>query len=85
MMKILTSIGRVLIRMALAIALDARTKEYVVTVVQQIDLQQIDGPGKMAEALREVRRSDAAKELPDLLKTLAIEAAVEQVHKRIQR
>lgn len=84
-MNLLTQIGVALLRIVLSIVMDARTKEYVVTVVQQIDLKSIDGPGKMAEALREVRKSDAVRELPDMLKTLAIEAAVEEVHKRIQR
>lgn len=84
-MKVLRQIGIALLRIALAIVMDTRTKEYVVTVVQQIDLKSIDGPSKMAEALREVRKSEVAKELPDMLKTLAIEAAVEEVHRRITK
>lgn len=84
-MKVLRQIAVALLRIALAIAMDTRTKEYVVTVVQQIDWESIDGPSKMAEALRRVRKSEVAKELPDMLKTLAIEAAVEEVHRRITK
>jgi hypothetical protein len=84
-MNILAQIALFLAQVAVRILLDRRSKDFVYSIVQEVDLHEIDGPRKMERALRAVRSNDRMKELPDLVKTMAIEAAVDEIHKRVKK
>jgi hypothetical protein len=82
-MNILAQVALFLAQVAVRMLLDRRSKDFVYGIVQEVDLHEIDGPRKMERALRAVRSNDRMKELPDLVKTMAIEAAVDEIHKRV--
>jgi hypothetical protein len=84
-MNILAQVALFLAQVAVRMLLDRRSKDFVHNIVQEVDLHEVDGPRKMERALRAVRSNDRMKELPDLVKTLAIEAAVDEIHKRVKK
>lgn len=84
-MNVLAQVAIFFVRIIVTMLLDRRSKDFVYNVVQEVDLHEVDGPHKMERALRAVRSNDRMKDLPDLIKTLAIEAAVEEVHRRVAK
>lgn len=83
MNPIFVKIGMFLIRTAVAIALDKRVRQMAVDAVQQAEKIELSGPEKLKQAVSVVSSSHAAKSLPGILKTLAVERAVEELHKRV--
>jgi uncharacterized protein HemY len=81
--SIAVRIGLFLVRTAVSIALDRRVRELATQAVQEADVMQIDDSEKLRHAARAVHQSHAAKQLPGILKTLAVERAVEEIHKRL--
>jgi hypothetical protein len=82
-MSIAVKVGMFLVRTALAIALDARVRKLAADAVVQAERVELTGPEKLKQAVNVVANSHAAKSLPGMLKTLAVERAVEELHKRM--
>lgn len=75
--------GLFLVRTAVSIALDRRVRELATQAVTQADAMKIEDVDKLRYAVSIMRDSQAAKDLPGVLKTLAVERAVEEIHRRI--
>jgi hypothetical protein len=83
--SIAVRIGLFLVRTAVSIALDRRVRALATKAVQDADKMQIDDVDRLRYAVKIMRDSQAAKDLPGMLKTIAVERAVEEVHKHLQR
>jgi hypothetical protein len=81
-MSIAVKIGMFLVRTAISIALDTRVRTLALDAVLQAEKVNLTGPEKLKQAVTIVTKSHAAKNLPGILKTLAVERAVEELHKR---
>jgi hypothetical protein len=84
MSGIAIKIGMFLVRTALAIVLDNRVRKLAMDAVLQAEKVELTGPEKLKQAVKVVSDSHAAKNLPGMLKTLAVERAVEELHKRLK-
>ncbi len=82
MKPLLIQVGMFLARTALAIALDNRVRAMAMDAVLEAEKVNLTGPEKLKQAVSIVTKSHAAKNLPGILKTLAVERAVEELHKR---
>jgi len=85
MKLVLIQVGMFLARTALAIALDNRVRAMAMDAVLEAEKVHLTGPEKLKQAVEVVTRSHAAKQVPGLLRTLAVERAVEELNKRINR
>lgn len=84
MKPVLIQIATFLVRTALAVALDNRVRAMAMDAVVQAERVDLSGPEKLKEAVEVVTKSHAAKQLPGMLRTLAVERAVEELHKRLK-
>lgn len=84
MSGIAIKVGMFLVRTALAIVLDNRVRKLAMDAVLQAEKIELTGPEKLKQAVKVVGDSHAAKNLPGMLKTLAVERAVEELHKRLK-
>lgn len=84
MKGLLIQAGLFLVRTALAIALDKRVWAIAMDAVLQAEKSELTGPEKLKRAVEAVSNSSATKQLPGILRTLAVERAVEEVNRRLQ-
>ena len=84
MKPLLIQLGVWLVRTAISVALDHRVRSLAYQAVAQAEKMDMSGPDKLKRAAEIMRDSQAAKELPSMLRTLAVERAVEELHKRLK-
>lgn len=84
MKGLLIQAGLFLARTAVSIALDRRVRELATQAVVEADKMQVKDVDKLRYAVSIMRNSQAAKNLPGMLKTIAVERAVEEIHRRIK-
>lgn len=84
MKPIMIQLGMFLVRTAIAVALDHRVKALASQAVAQAEKVELSGPEKLKKAVEVVVQSSAAKNLPGMLRTLAVERAVEELNRRLR-